>query len=641
MKNVIIGTAGHVDHGKTELIKALSGIDTDRLKEEKKRGITIELGFANLKNDKGLNIGIIDVPGHEKFVKNMLSGVGGIDLVLLIIALDEGVKPQTEEHFKILNNIGIENGIIVFTKKDLINGNLYESTEYKNVNAAVDELVKGSFLENKKRIAVSSYTGDGIEELKNLIFKEIENIKGKREDKEVTRLNIDRVFTMEGFGTVITGTLIEGNIETKDNLTLYPEERQVKVRQLENHGNVVDKVVAGERTAINLLNVKKEDIERGDVLAFENSFILSKTILCDLSLFDKNYNVKNGSIVNFNFGSRHENAKVNILNNDKKIIAYFTFENPIPIKRNDRYIIRNITPQYTLGGGKVLLIDTERKISFKDFNKYKDDINILESNDNEKNIEYLLNTNDKELYDKYIISSSLNLTYKEVEEAINKLVSLNKILKIKDIYITKKIYDELKKNIIKTLEDFHKANPVLSGMNKEQFKNNLYTLYNKSNTKKVDIIYNYLIEDNVIKEIENNISLKTFSKNVNDKNKKIMDEIESIYKEAGYVVPTDMEVLSKYKDTKLARQILNDLVIEHKLIKLAKDYYMHVEFVNNALKIIYKHFENNKTIKMADFRTMINASRKYAILLLDFFDIKKITKMSGEERILLKKDIYF
>ena len=178
-------------------------------------------------------------------------------------------------------------------------------------------------------------------------------------------------------------------------------------------------------------------------------------------------------------------------------------------------------------------------------------------------------------------------------------------------------------------------------MNKEQFKNNLYSSYNKSNTKKVDIIYNYLIEDNVIKEIENNISLKTFSKNVNDKNKKIMDEIESIYKESGYVVPTDMEVLSNYKDTKLARQILNDLVIEHKLIKLAKDYYMHVDFVNDALKIIYKHFENNKTIKIADFRTMINASRKYAILLLDFFDIKKITKMSGEERILLKKDIYF
>ena len=250
---------------------------------------------------------------------------------------------------------------------------------------------------------------------------------------------------MEGFGTVITGTLIEGNIETKDNLTLYPEEKQVKVRQLENHGNVVDKVVAGERTAINLLNVKKEDIERGDVLAFENSFILSKTILCDLSLFDKNYSVKNGSLVNFNFGSRHENAKINIVNNDKRIIAYYTFENPIPIKRNDRYIIRNITPQYTLGGGKVLLIDTERKISFKDFDKYKEDINILSSNDELSNIEYLLNTNDKELYDTNVISSSLNLTYKEIDAAINKLISLNKIFKIKDIYITKKIYDQPRK----------------------------------------------------------------------------------------------------------------------------------------------------------------------------------------------------
>ena len=633
MKNVIVGTAGHVDHGKTELIKALSGIDTDRLKEEKKRGITIELGFANLKNDKDINIGIIDVPGHEKFIKNMLSGVGGIDLVLLIIALDEGIKPQTEEHFKILNNIGIKNGIIVFTKKDL----LINEDRYKEINEDVDKLVKGSFLEGKKRIAVSSYTLEGIEELKKLIYEEVKNIEEKKTDKEVTRLNVDRVFTMEGFGTVVTGTLIEGNIETKDTLTLYPEDIEVKVRQLENHGSIVDKVLAGERTAINLLNIKKEDIKRGDVLAYPNSFILSKVILCDLTLFSNDINIKNGSIVNFNFGSRHENAKINIVDNKNDLIVYFTFEKPIPIKRNDRYIIRNVTQNFTIGGGRVLLVNTERK----KYEEIKDCINILKSDDIKNNIYFILNNKNKSIFNKIDLSNALNLTYKETDTALNELNKENKIIIKNDIILSYDIYEKLKLDIKYKLEDFHNLNPVLSGMNKEQFKSYLNNIFIEADNKKVDIVYDILINDNVIKENDNAISINSFKKNVNDKNKKIMDEIESIYKEAKYEVPIDIDVLNRYKDTKLARQILNDLVIEHKLIKLAKDYYMHVDTVNAALKILYNYFEKEKTLKMADFRTMINSSRKYTILLLDFFDIKKITKTTDDVRILLKKDFYF
>ena len=633
MKNVIVGTAGHVDHGKTELIKALSGIDTDRLKEEKKRGITIELGFANLKNDKDINIGIIDVPGHEKFIKNMLSGVGGIDLVLLIIALDEGIKPQTEEHFKILNNIGIKNGIIVFTKKDL----LINEDRYKEINEDVDKLVKGSFLEGKKRIAVSSYTLEGIEELKKLIYEEVKNIEEKKTDKEVTRLNVDRVFTMEGFGTVVTGTLIEGNIETKDTLTLYPEEIEVRVRQLENHGSIVDKVLAGERTAINLLNIKKEDIKRGDVLAYPNSFILSKVILCDLTLFSNDINIKNGSIVNFNFGSRHENAKINIVDNKNDLIVYFTFEKPIPIKRNDRYIIRNVTQNFTIGGGRVLLVNTERK----KYEEIKDCINILKSDDIKKNIYFILNNKNKSIFNKIDLSNALNLTYKETDTALNELNKENKIIIKNDIVLSYDIYEKLKLDIKNKLEDFHNLNPVLSGMNKEQFKSYLNNIFIEADNKKVDIVYDILINDNVIKENDNAISINSFKKNVNDKNKKIMDGIESIYKEAKYEVPIDIDVLNRYKDTKLARQILNDLVIEHKLIKLAKDYYMHVDTVNAALKILYNYFEKEKTLKMADFRTMINSSRKYTILLLDFFDIKKITKTTDDVRILLKKDFYF
>ena len=268
MRNVIVGTAGHVDHGKTCLIKALTGIDTDRLAEEKKRGITIELGFAGLPNDEGMRIGIIDVPGHEKFIRNMLAGIGGIDLVLLVIAMDEGVMPQTVEHFEILNMLGIRKGIIVFTKTDLVDeewaGMVEEDTK---------RLVSGSFLEEAPMIRVSAQTGENIGRLKQRILDEVRGIEEKREDGELFRLPVDRVFTVEGFGTVVTGTLVEGSCHTGQEIMLYPEERLLRIRGIESHGNREETASAGQRTALNLTGIKKEEIRRGSLLAAPGSII--------------------------------------------------------------------------------------------------------------------------------------------------------------------------------------------------------------------------------------------------------------------------------------------------------------------------------------------------------------------------------
>lgn len=266
MHNIIIGTAGHVDHGKTCLIKALSGFDTDRLKEEKKRGITIDLGFANLPNDAGLHIGIIDVPGHEKFVKNMLAGIGGIDIVLMVISLDEGVMPQTVEHFEILKMLHIKQGIVVLTKEDTVEEDWADAVEEDVLN-----LVKDSFLENAPIIRVSSYTGKNIDKLNEMIISMVADLANRREDAELFRLYVDRVFTMEGFGTVVTGTLQEGSVKAGDDVMLYPAEREIKIRGIQSHGQKEEQAFAGQRTALNLLNVKKEDIVRGDILAYPGS----------------------------------------------------------------------------------------------------------------------------------------------------------------------------------------------------------------------------------------------------------------------------------------------------------------------------------------------------------------------------------
>ena len=281
MKNIIIGTAGHVDHGKTQLTKALSGIDTDRLAEEQKRGITIELGFAHIPNDEGYNIGVIDVPGHEKFIKNMLAGIGGIDFVIFVVAADEGIMPQTREHFEILKALGIEDGIVAVTKTDMVDDEWLEM-----LLEEVEDYFKGSFLEGKPIVPVSARTGDNIDVLKAEILKKCDRENKRTEEKELFRLPVDRVFTMSGFGTVVTGTLIDGKCQVGDEILICPEGMKAKIRGIQTYGKDTDVAIAGQRTAINLSGVKKEDIGRGDVLSMPGAATVTSMIDVVLSAFD-------------------------------------------------------------------------------------------------------------------------------------------------------------------------------------------------------------------------------------------------------------------------------------------------------------------------------------------------------------------
>lgn len=354
MRHVIIGTAGHIDHGKTCLIKALTGTDTDRLKEEKKRGITIELGFACLSMEDGSQAGIVDVPGHEKFVKNMLAGAGGIDIAMLVVAADEGVMPQTVEHLDILSILGIKKGVIVITKTDLVEPELAEL-------AAEDakELVKGTFLEEMPVVYVSAYTGVGIAELKNTLMHMCRELPERAKEKYF-RLPIDRVFSLKGFGTIVTGTLSEGILDKKQEVVLYPKEESVKIRSLQVHAKDEEKGYAGQRVAVNLANKKKEEIQRGDVLASKGSFYPSMMVDVRLEILKHaSKSVKHGSRVHFYHGTQETIGKVVLLEKDELAAgecgyAQIRLEQPGIFKKGDHFVVRFYSPVETVGGGVIL-----------------------------------------------------------------------------------------------------------------------------------------------------------------------------------------------------------------------------------------------------------------------------------------------
>lgn len=637
MHNVIIGTAGHVDHGKTSLIKALSGIDTDRLMEEKKRGITIELGFANLSNDRGEHIGIIDVPGHEKFVKNMLAGIGGIDIVLFVIALDEGVMPQTIEHFEILKMLGIKKGIIVYTKADLEDKKMTEV-----IDSDVSELVKNSFLENADRIKVSVATGQNLDELKKLIFKNIEGIKSKNTEKELMRLPIDRVFTIEGFGTVVTGTLMEGRVDLNDELKIYPKGIDVKVRNIQSHSIDVESAFSGQRVAINLSNVKKTDIERGDVLCEKDSILVTKGIDVFIKVFESSKrSIKNGDSLHFNYGSRQTECKVyllskDILNNNDSDYAHIVFDKDICIKKDDKFIVRYFSPVESIGGGFVIDPDAD-KHKRKNI-KVLEYLDKMSNSDVTNQIEMFINNFTNILTDKKLLKLRLHLTEDEINKNIDILIDNKKIVKLDDsYYVSFEFYDRLVDFSTNILSEFHKQNEVVKGMNKEEFKSKIIMEFKLANEKEADIIINSLIKNKKIHLSDGVLQKIGFTGGISDKNKILADKIIKIYKDANIEIPKVDEVLVNFGDKKLARQIINDCSKNNILLKIDNDYYMYKDNFNVVLDKIYNYYEKNKEMTLADLRDMLSTSRKYALLILDTCDRLKITKRVNDARCLIKK----
>lgn len=636
MQNVIVGTSGHVDHGKTCLIKALTGIDTDRLKEEQKRGITIELGFANLPNDEGLHIGIIDVPGHEKFVKNMLAGIGGIDLVLLVIALDEGVMPQTVEHFEILKMLHIRQGIIVLTKADLVDEDWAEMVEED-----VSSLVEGSFLEHADRIRVSAFTGQNIEELKKMILDKVRSVGIRRSEPELFRLPIDRVFTMEGFGTVVTGTLLEGSCASGDEVMVYPEERILKIRGIQSHGQKEETASAGQRTAINLANVKKEELLRGEVLAAPGSLTNSTFLDVKVTLFKTtDRQLKNGDRVHFNYGSAQTIAKAVLLDQDvigagESAFVQLRFDEPLAVKRTDRFIIRFYSPVETFGGGIVLDACPGRHKRHQE--ELISALKIRENGTDEEILELVLKEESIRFPSIPMLAAKLNWTVQETETRMEALKKQKKALSLNDGgFFHKSFWEQVTSRTLEILKAFHMENPIASGMEKEEIKSRLLERFYLKDVKKGDVLLSELLKRGIITASGSTVAAAGFSAQYSDAHSGMRKTMVQTYLSAGFEAPSTDEVLAQFKDKKQAKQVLSDLFKDGTLVKLNPGAYLHKDNYEKAMALLRGHFASQDTLSLAQFRDILGTSRKYVLLILDYLDQQKITKLQGDVRVLLK-----
>ena len=627
MNNVIIGTAGHVDHGKTSLIKALTGIDTDRLKEEKKRGITIELGFAHLDFDDGTKVGIVDVPGHEKFVKNMLAGAGGIDIALLIVAANEGVMPQTVEHFEILRLLDIKKGIIVVTKTDMV-----EADWLSMIKEDVKGLIKGSGLENAPIMEASVYANKGIDELKAALYELVKKAEQKDMSKAF-RIPVDRIFSIDGFGTVITGTLIEGSVNKGDSVEIYPTGIKTKVRNVQVHDSDVDTAYAGQRVAINLANVKRDMLDRGHVIAAQGSMLNSHMIDVYLqALPDIDRVVKNNSRVHLYHGSRDILCKVVLLDKDElkpgeKGYAQLRLEEEASFKYGDRYIVRFYSPLETIGGGMILNPSPHKHPRHKE--NIISDLQMLEKGDISQRLLVLIKEKSREFPDACDIAVMANLSDQETADSLAKLAMENSIVCLKSgNLLDMNYYNGIANKSEQELNAYHKGNAYKKGMNIEEYKSRVFR---GMPDNVVLSLIEELADGKKIKIDGLLVSSFGFKIKTDDSYDKLASEIEAIYKKAGVIVPSKDEVLIKIKD-KNKNKVIESMINENRLVMVDKQLLFHKDVFDECMKLMKDFIAENGEITLGQFRDIIGASRKYAMAILEYCDAKKITKKIGDSR---------
>lgn len=635
MHNVIVGTAGHVDHGKTCLIKALTGIETDRLQEEKKRGITIDLGFADMPNDCGQHIGIIDVPGHERFVRNMLAGIGGIDLVLLVVAADEGVMPQTVEHFEILKMLGIKRGIVVLTKADLVDGDWLEL-----VAEDVRATVAGTFLEDAPLLAVSSHTGRNIEELKQLICRMAAEVQPRKEDPGLLRIPIDRVFTIGGFGTVITGTLTEGSISVGDEVQIYPGERTAKVRSLQVHGHMVDTAFAGQRTAVNLMNLKKEDLGRGNVLAAKGS--LRQTMMLDvrIRMFDDARRVlQNDSRVHLYYGSAEALCKVVLLDREtlesgSEGYAQLRLEEPVAVRKGDRFVIRFYSPVETIGGGEILDPAPPRHKRFR--TEILDGLRVKEQGGPAEVFAQALRENRRAFRTLREIGSAIGLTETDREQLLEDLLRDGRAIRFSDdLALHADTVREFGETARAILADYHSKQPIAPGVPKGEFRKRLADKAHIGDSRLLESILRHLLAEGTVEEQDGRIRLPGFTVSYTEEHRALRDRLEATYKACGFQVPELDEAVAQEANKPLARQMAESMAAEGLLHRIDFQHYMHRSHWDRAMDLFWDHMETNGRITLAEYRDLLGASRKYAVLILDYLDERKVTSLEGEARVLL------
>lgn len=634
MKNFIVGTAGHIDHGKTTLIRALTGRNTDRLKEEQKRGISIELGFTYFDLPSGLRAGIIDVPGHEKFIRNMLAGVVGMDVVILVVAADEGMMPQSKEHLAIMNLLGIENGFIVLTKIDKVEEEWLELVEEETM-----EEVEGTFLEGKPIIRVSSTTGEGIEKVKEEIDRIVGSIEEDRVD-DIPRLPVDRSFTIAGFGTVVTGTLLSGSLKNGDEVQLYPTDKVSRIRSIQVHDSDVEMAERGQRVALNLAGVKKEEVPRGIMIAPEGSMVPTSLIDVELKTIDLMFDISNRTRLRLYIGTQEVFCRVVLLDRDEMgsnevAMAQLRLEDEIVARKGDKFILRLFSPMITIGGGRILDSNPSKK---KRFNE--DDLKLLEIMGSGESIditEAVIKEHSASFPSTNQIaalrSSHLELIENEIETLEAKgRVSVVKLTKETHVIHTDFLTDMITK-IEKDIAEYHDKYPLRIGMSKEEIRSK----YLGNTNKRVGELYLDIVTDNSKVEDKNEyLKLQNFKIGYNEKQIGIRDVIMSAY-DGDTIVSPKIEELFKGSKTQKPEimEVFNSLITSGTLVRLEDDVIIKSDSLNSAIGNIIKWLKESDEISISEVRDRLNTNRKIAVAILELMDKRGITTRTDEGRKLL------
>ncbi len=648
MKSIIVGTAGHIDHGKTALVKALTGIDADRLAEEKRRGITIDLGFAHMEltgaNGETLRLGFVDVPGHERFVRNMLAGVGGIDLVLLVIAADESIKPQTREHFDILQLLGVKRGIAVLTKSDTVDAETLDV-----VRLEVEEFLRGTFLDKPKSvIAVSALTGAGLEDLKQAMIAAADDV-AQRESQAHARLPIDRVFTMKGFGTVVTGTLISGTIRKDEVLEVLPTGQRVRVRGVQVHGETADAAVAGQRTALNLAGASTEDLARGMTLAPEATFVTTRRADVSLQLLRSAPRaLKDGARVHFHAHTSETVARV-ALHGEKQVRpgetahAQLDFPEASLLLPGDRFILRQFSPVVTIGGGVVL--DAAPLAGPREIRKLeKISGNAIAAFAHVRDV-FASDRRDAILTARVTRRAKLGLTLAEavsetgwrraeITALVETLIKSNALVRFQDRMFGAGGFDLAQKSLLSAVSSFHGNNPLSPGISKGELQDELQRA--EMATELFDAALASAVKAKKLELVNEFVRLAGHGVVMKDEEAESKKTIEAAFSVAGLKVPALGEVITGLKVDKVrAQKIVTLLLREKVLVKVSEEFVFHRGALEELRRLVAVQKARSPKMDVATFKDLTGVSRKYAIPLLEYLDRERVTRRVGDAREIL------
>ena len=631
MKYIILGTAGHIDHGKSSLVKALTGTDPDRLKEEKERGITLDLGFASLDLPSGNRLGIVDVPGHEGLIKNMLAGVGGIDIVMLVIAADESIMPQTREHLAICDLLHVKQGLIVLTKMDLI-----DKDWLGLVKDEVRDFVKGTFLEKSPIVPVSSKTGENLEGLKQELDRLAKDVAPKSPNG-ILRLPIDRVFTMKGFGTVITGTLHSGSVSQDQEVEVLPKGIVTKVRGIQSHGKASQRAVAGQRTAVNLQGLEKDQLSRGDTIVTRGFYAPTRNLDASLTLLKSSARVlKTGTRIRFYNTTQEVIGRVTLIGTNElkpgeEGYVQYRLESPVIVQHGDRYIIRFYSPVETLGGG-MALNPRPRRHKTRTMTESVKNLTVLEKGPLQDKLAVLIAARALAGMEENEAIASVAADKQEIAAALSALVQNKQVVRVDNLFVHSSHLGEFEKKVLQTITAYHKVNPLKPGLDKEELKGALKL---RLHPKLLNVTVDGLIKKKQLESDGQKLRIPGFKAAVGRDQEETKNKIVEAIKNGGPQPPIREELPQLFKiSDRDARDLLKLLAEEGRIARVNDSIYLDRDALDMIRGGLIKHLQEKKEITVAEFRDIAKTSRKFAVPLLEYFDSQKLTQRVGDKRML-------